>query len=794
MDHSIELLGDEDSITIDKVRSKAKVQSIHEDDKDLEVLEVRRNEIIDLSMEGLSSDVSSVRWNLKVGDNLASSPGRLCTLETQVEGIDKGDTYNGGISAGYGSPMVDTCPYPVDSSDTEPIGKKGTHRLKSGEGSLRLEDNILQDTQLTGGRGVPDALLSETDNDSAVTLPTSEDIRSVFTASSTVSNYGQTKVPNGSRKMSILKLNGKCPSAVNTIDEETSYRVVALPPGTKQINREDEVVSVPTMHSGAATTKRVEETMVASQNVLREFPISSPVSQSQIPDEVTSEIDLNFNLGIEGTDIHVQTTKDTGEITPVPPISKTKGKPRKKVTKPRIRRTTNKKSTDLMDSIELNLAELLEESINEGDEDVGEIEPDSSLMNQTIGGSQPIPKFSSRLESHIVLPIHRSRTVGNNMNNIAEQSCLNDVGAYNSTDNDSVVKRLSHFIVNSQIFSEAESKALISRWHRENKQAFRRANQIYRDNETARSPIIVEITKPLLQTFQSTELNVKELISPATLQESYRTDVPLIRFFRRCSSIYDLNCDCYYPCDTRIVEETVSIFYYDAERFFELYAKDKRTLYKVLRAMSRDGKDIILVLSDLDGFKRAIRKREDLEFKAKVREELTGSSSGNSNTDNNKTAGNTGTRQSDHPRNIFHNFEGLSIEQRLRFIDRHWKVKIFTVNSDLEFLNSLPNLVSLIGKKRMDPALRFARFSHINVRVGKDKTDVFSKALQEVARIPELKTRAITRLYSSFQGLFHDLNEGRLEAGLDGRHLMSENMEKKIYNLFMCSDPNKVIT
>lgn len=791
MDHSIELLGDDDSITIDKVRSKVKVQSIHEDDKDLEVLEVRRNEIIDLSMEGPSSDISSVRWNIKVADNLASSPGRLVALETQIEAVDKGDGTNSGVSAGYGRPMVDTCPYPVDSSDTEPIGNNGSRQLKSG-----LKDNILQETRVLRGRSVPDALLSETDNDSAITLPTSEDIRGVFTASSTVSNYGQIKVPKESRRMATPKFNGRWPSTVNTIDEEVRYTVGSSPSAMKRTNQEDEVVPLPThTHPEVVTTRKEEEMIVGSQNVLRDFPISSPVPQSQKPDEVPSEIDLNFNLGI---DQHVQAIKDTERVTPVPPISKAKRRPGNKVTKPRIQRRTNKKGKDLMDGIELNLTELLEESINEGngneDEDVGDIESDSSITNQTIGGSQPVPKFSSRLESRIVLPIHRSRTVGNNVNDITEQSRLNDDEADDNTDNESTVKRLSHFIVNSQIFSEAESKALISRWHKENKQAFRKANQIYRDNETARSPIIVEITKPLLQTFQSTELNVKELISPATLQESYRTDVPLIRFFRRCSSVYDLNCDCYYPCDTRIVEETVSLLYYNAQRFFELYAKDKRTLYKVLRAMSRDGKDIILVLSDLDGFKRVIRKREDLKFKAKVREELTGSPSGNLNTDNNKATGNTGPRQLDPPKNILHNFEGLSIEQRLRYIDKHWKVKIFTVNSDLEFLNSLPNLVSLIGKKRMDPALRFARFSHINVRVGKDKTDVFRKALQEVARIPELKTRAITRLYSSFQGLFHDLNEGRLEAGLDGRHLMSENMEKKIYNLFMCSDPNKVIT
>ena len=135
----------------------------------------------------------------------------------------------------------------------------------------------------------------------------------------------------------------------------------------------------------------------------------------------------------------------------------------------------------------------------------------------------------------------------------------------------------------------------------------------------------------------------------------------------------------------------------------------------------------------------------------------------------------------------------FDIEQRLRFIDRLWGVKIHTVASYAEFADSLPNLISIIGKQRMDRAIRFMRYSHINGRSGKDKTDVLRQTLHQINRMPELKANSVVSAYPTFQALFKDFRKGELKSGLDGKHLMTEAMEKRLYKLFTCRNPNASI-
>ena len=119
--------------------------------------------------------------------------------------------------------------------------------------------------------------------------------------------------------------------------------------------------------------------------------------------------------------------------------------------------------------------------------------------------------------------------------------------------------------------------------------------------------------------------------------------------------------------------------------------------------------------------------------------------------------------------------------------------KILTVNSHSEFLNSLPNLVSLVGKQHNDPSIRFIKYAHLNVRSGKDKKDVLSKVLNHIGRMPELKVEKVVKAYPSFQSLHGDFNKRQLKSGLDGQHIMSEAMEKRLYKLFTCTDPDQPI-
>ena len=343
------------------------------------------------------------------------------------------------------------------------------------------------------------------------------------------------------------------------------------------------------------------------------------------------------------------------------------------------------------------------------------------------------------------------------------------------------VSQLESYIVYGQYFSREESKHKIRHLSKENKNAFKRVNQIYRDNVKARSEVIIEFSPSLFKLFQKVEGNLQQQIAPAVIQSSYDDSIPLLRFLRKCDSIYDFNNDFYYPCNHKIVEENVLILYYDAQEFFEQYTSQKKDLYGKIRFFSKNGKHVVLVLSDLNKLKRAIFQIENENYKARVQQRLSGSEeTSRPKSKKSSQVGELGIKKFD-------------LEQRLRFIDREWHVKIHTVNSHMEFVNSLPNLVSLIGKQRMDPAIRYMKYAHLNVKSAQDSTETLKKTFHQIGRMSELKAKNAVSLYPSFQSLFEDMQKGRLQSDNEGKYLMTEAVERRLYKLFTSTDPNDAI-
>ena len=257
--------------------------------------------------------------------------------------------------------------------------------------------------------------------------------------------------------------------------------------------------------------------------------------------------------------------------------------------------------------------------------------------------------------------------------------------------------------------------------------------------------------------------------------------MPLLRFLRKCDSIYDFSNDFYYPCDPKIVEENVLILYYDAQEFFEQYTSQKKELYRKIRFFSKNGKHVILILSDINKLKRAIFQLENEKYKARVEQRLSGTEEAlRPRSKKSSQVGKLGIKKFD-------------LEQRLRFIDREWHVKIHTVNSHMEFINSLPNLVSLIGKQRMDPAIRYMKYAHLNVKSAQDSTETLKKTFHQIGRMPEMKANNVVSLYPSFQSLLEDIEKGRLQSDNEGKYLMTEAVERRLYKLFTCTDPNDTI-
>lgn len=478
--------------------------------------------------------------------------------------------------------------------------------------------------------------------------------------------------------------------------------------------------------------------LAASQDVLVDFPLSSQVTDQNTYEKDTKEIPQADNKS---------------ECEPSPQSSPSRIKPVKSThvdkmdrsaSSPRVRRIGSSRSKEAQssslrpDTVELDLSKFLSDKNWEGTR--------SSLR---------------RKDNRI-----------NKSNNDRPRIIANDSELGKSV--------LRQYILRGKYYTQRESQSLLQYWLKEDKERLRQANQIYRSNETARSTIIVEMTSRLFELFQQTTKEIESLITPATLQIGYDNSLPRIRFLRRITSIYDFNHDIYYPSELRIMEENVNILFYDAQQFFELYRNEKRELFDTIQLFVKDNKYLIIILSDLNRLKRSVESLEEMKYKAKIQEQLTGS----------QFAASQSKKMNDIEKLKVKSFD---LEQRLRHIDRLWNVKLHVVNSTMEFVSTLPNLVSIIGRQRMDPAIRFMRYSHIHVRSSKDRTDALKKTLHHINKMPELKCNSVTNAYPDFQSLFEDFKKGQLKSGLDGKHLMTEAMESRLYKLFTCQDPNETI-
>ncbi|CCE65727.1 hypothetical protein TPHA_0M01520 [Tetrapisispora phaffii CBS 4417] len=340
--------------------------------------------------------------------------------------------------------------------------------------------------------------------------------------------------------------------------------------------------------------------------------------------------------------------------------------------------------------------------------------------------------------------------------------------------------QLKYYISRGKEYDPDDSKFLISKHMRENKKAFKEVNQNYRDNIDARSTLIVEMSSNLIRLLSSKMDNFSDHIKPSTLQSSSNDNNELIRFLRRSNSEYDFRNDVYYPADFKIVEENIYLLYYDAFEFFKQYSHNKSALFHQIKEYTKAGKHVLLTLYNLKNLKKAIQTVENNDYITKVQNQLTGSPSKQNKRKRMKVIEDL-------------HMSSTSIEKRLRYIDRLWGVKVHTVNSHLEFINSLPNLLSLVGKQYNDSAIKYMKYAYLHVKSAKNKEDVLTKIIHQVGRVPELKAENITRAYPTFQQLLKDFDGGKLRSGSDGKYLMTEKIESRLYKLFTSDDPNETI-
>lgn len=503
----------------------------------------------------------------------------------------------------------------------------------------------------------------------------------------------------------------------------------------------------------AQISPREDPSSAACHNVFTEYPLSSPIANKKSSDK---------NLENSRFLLRDELCTEYKQENPIRSIKLLEG------ARPRQDRTS-------LEANRLKFKDLLKNEEETGKSD----KPQTIELNLTkfLADGEEADSLSTPLKQRTVTKVPTHSDVHHRVEGLHfETSPSFDAAKLNE------IEKLRKYIIQGEIYTKKESELLIQHWLTNDREAFKQANQIYRSNEKARSAIIVEMPAHMIEMFKRDSINMEQQIAPATLQAGYEKELPRIRFLRRCNSIYDLSHDVYYPNELKTIEENLNILYYDAQIFFEQYKTSKKTLFQTIQSFSKGKKYLIVVLSNLDKFKRSLEILEDQKFKAKVKERLDGSQSDMA----------VGNGKKLKPIKTL-NMKKFDIEQRLRHIDRLWGVKIHTVSSNIDFINSLPNLISIIGKQRMDPAIRLMRYSHINVKSGKDKTDVLRQTLQQVNRMPELKANGVINAYRTFQSLFQDFKKGELQSALNGKHLMTEAMEERLYKLFTCRNPNESI-
>lgn len=613
-----------------------------------------------------------------------------------------------------------------------------------------------------------------------------DDIRDEFGYSSSSDEEVDFDILLGKKKTTHRPISGSKQITGRSVQGISA--VVPQTNGPQKSTSKDVIVIDGTMSSSQAHNTYASGESKQNIDVLRDFPMSS----SQPPNAVTSE-DSAHNIDVlkdfpmssqksvpcdneddldivhSASSLHnvAQSSQNTKLKPPQKPakVSKTIKPTRLSAKKRKSNvRLLRRGDTDGMDGVDLEISMLLDDHIEDSSFDLSQ-----SNAGERSASQPSVPKVNAPVPM-----VQRSKTT-DFVDKFEEQRQTGPRETQNR-----FMERLSQYIINGHTYTDEESQTMVQQCIRNEKAKFKLVNQIYRDNVKARECIIIDLPKSLLENFNKTDIRVDELVSPATIQQSYSVDLPLIRFFRHCDSIYDFKHDYYYPCEKKIIEENVLLAYYDARDFFEQYTNHKVQLYKNLRMYWKTGKQLIIVLNEVGKFKRSIEQVADRLYKAKVNEQLGKPSSPSKRSSN-----------LDEVEKL--RMSASKLEERIMFINREWGMQILTVNSNLEFIHSLPNIASLISKKRMDPALRYMQYAYINVKSGKDQSDVLRKVLHDVGKIPDLKAGSIVRTYPKFMSLFNDFQEGKLKSDQNGNHIMTPMMERRLFKFFTSTNPDDVL-
>ncbi|AEY95898.1 FADL318Cp [Eremothecium gossypii FDAG1] len=337
------------------------------------------------------------------------------------------------------------------------------------------------------------------------------------------------------------------------------------------------------------------------------------------------------------------------------------------------------------------------------------------------------------------------------------------------------------YIVHSKAFTAEESKAKIRQLMSNTalKKQFNEVNKVTREKQSLLAEIVLSINEQVHQYLLEQKVPIAEVLGPTTVIHNFES-VPIIRFKRKCTSMYDLNNDIYYPCETTMCNEPICLLFYNAVDFFTKYKNQKQRVYSEVQDLKRAGNKVIIILNEYSRLEKSLAELENRCMRSRVEQQLTGDKSPRRKTVKEVQL----TALEMNSKDL-----GRKVNEMIIKCD----IDIFPINSAASFANWISNLVWVVAKMRYDPMMKNVNWSHINVKIGKTPTEVLSKTLQQINGVTEIRAGRVTSTYPSFQQIFTDFEKGYLVAGKDGNPLMTKVAEKAMNALLMSEDPEEQI-
>ncbi|CDO94698.1 unnamed protein product [Kluyveromyces dobzhanskii CBS 2104] len=342
-------------------------------------------------------------------------------------------------------------------------------------------------------------------------------------------------------------------------------------------------------------------------------------------------------------------------------------------------------------------------------------------------------------------------------------------------------------IVNSRPFTDQDYLQMVKKslGTPAMKKLYNECNKVTRTEENIYNEMILTINTKVMELMQSKHISFEEELKPLTIIHNY-DEYPIIRFKRRCTSVYDQTHGIFYPCDEVIADESICVLVYEALPFFHRYRTDKKGLWDEIRQFSKHGMKVIVVIYGLNSLRKKLCNMENKQHENRVLEQLPGSAFSQSQSKTKRKS-----TQETKMREL--NMKSKNLERILNEVTIYANVDVFPIENLNEFSHWMKNLVWVVGKMRYDVTVKYKEWSHLNVKSGKSPTDVLFNFLQQIAHVNEPKAKRVVTHYKSFQSLMSDMNAGYVAQGNDNKPLMLKSLERALHTLYTSDDPNELI-